>query len=126
MVKVALIGVFVTFLSLLLSREKREYGIVIGIGAGLLIFSLLLSQVGTVVGFLEELTGRLSVGDGYLGILLKLLGITYVAEFASSICRDAGYSSLAGQIELFAKISILALSIPTVTYILELVDEFLI
>jgi stage III sporulation protein AD len=125
MVKVALIGVFVTFLSLLLSREKREYGIVIGIGAGLLIFSLLLSQVGTVVGFLEELTGRLSVGDGYLGILLKLLGITYVAEFASSICRDAGYSSLAGQIELFAKISILALSIPTVTYILELVEEFL-
>jgi stage III sporulation protein AD len=125
MVKVALIGVFVTFLSLLLSREKREYGLVIGIGAGLLIFSLLLSQVGTVVGFLEELTDRLSVGDGYLGILLKLLGITYVAEFASSICRDAGYSSLAGQIELFAKISILALSIPTVTYILELVDEFL-
>jgi stage III sporulation protein AD len=125
MVKVALIGVFVTFLSLLLSREKSEYGIVIGIGAGLLIFSLLLSQVGTVIGFLEELTGRLSIGDGYLGILLKLLGITYVAEFASSICRDAGYSSLAGQIELFAKISILALSIPTVTYILELVDEFL-
>jgi stage III sporulation protein AD len=125
MVKVALIGVFVTFLSLLLSREKREYGLVIGIGAGLLMFSLLLSQVGTVVGFLEELTDRLSVGDGYLGILLKLLGITYVAEFASSICRDAGYSSLAGQIELFAKISILALSIPTVTYILELVDEFL-
>jgi stage III sporulation protein AD len=125
MVKVALIGVFVTFLSLLLSREKREYGIVIGIGAGILMFSLLLSQVETVVGFLEELTGRLSIGDGYLGILLKLLGITYVAEFASSICRDAGYSSLAGQIELFAKISILALSIPTVTYILELVDEFL-
>jgi stage III sporulation protein AD len=125
MVKVALIGVFVTFLSLLLSREKREYGIVVGIGAGLLMFSLLLSQVETVVGFLEELTGRLSIGDGYLGILLKLLGITYVAEFASSICRDAGYSSLAGQIELFAKISILALSIPTVTYILELVEEFL-
>jgi stage III sporulation protein AD len=125
MVKVALIGVVVTFLSLLLAREKSEYGILIGIGAGILIFSLLLEQVGTVVGFLEELIGRLPIGDGNLGILLKLLGITYVAEFASSICRDAGYSSIAGQIELFAKLTILALSIPTVTYILELLDEFL-
>jgi stage III sporulation protein AD len=125
MVKVALIGVVVTFLSLLLAREKSEYGILIGIGAGILIFSLLLEQVGTVVGFLENLIGRLPIGDGSLGILLKLLGITYVAEFASSICRDAGYSSIAGQIELFAKLTILALSIPTVTYILELLDEFL-
>jgi stage III sporulation protein AD len=125
MVKVAVIGVLVTFLSLLFQREKGEYAVLTGIGAGILIFSLLLTQVETVLTFLEELIGRLPIGDGYLGILLKLLGITYVAEFASSICRDAGYSSLAGQIELFAKLSILAMSIPGVTSVLELLDEFL-
>jgi stage III sporulation protein AD len=125
MIKVALVGVLATFLSLIVAREKSEYGILIGVGAGVLIFSLLLAQVQTVTAFLEDLFSRLSVGDGYLGILLKLLGITYVSEFASSICRDAGHSSLAGQIELFAKISILALSIPAVTYVLELLDEFL-
>jgi stage III sporulation protein AD len=125
MVKVAAIGILVTFLSLLFRREKGEYATLLGVGAGILIFALLLRQVETVVAFLAELTGRLPIEEGYLAILLKLLGITYIGEFASSICRDAGYGSIAGQIELFAKLSILALSIPGVTAVLELLDTFL-
>jgi stage III sporulation protein AD len=125
MVKVALVGVLVTFLSLLFKRERGEYTVLLGIAAGFLMFSMVLSQVGTVLDFLEELMESLPIEKGYLAILLKLLGITYIAEFASSICKDAGYGSLAGQIELFAKISILALGIPGVQYILKLLDAYL-
>jgi stage III sporulation protein AD len=125
MVKVALIGVLVTFLSLLFKRERGEYTVLLGIAAGFLMFSMVLSQVGTVLDFLEELMESLPIEKGYLAILLKLLGITYIAEFASSICKDAGYGSLAGQIELFAKISILALGVPGVSYVLKLLDAYL-
>jgi stage III sporulation protein AD len=125
MVKVALIGVLVTFLSLLFKRERGEYAVLLGIAAGFLMFSMVLSQVGTVLDFLEELMESLPVEKGYLAILLKLLGITYIAEFASSICKDAGYGSLAGQIEFFAKISILALGVPGVQYVLKLLDAYL-
>lgn len=42
-------------------------------------------------------------------VILKMVGITYIAEFASGICKDAGYQTIAGQIETFAKLTILAL-----------------
>ena len=56
--------------------------------------------------------------------LLKMLGIAYVAEFASSICKDAGHQSISGMIELFAKLSIVALSIPGLMFLIETLEQF--
>ena len=44
--------------------------------------------------------------------LLKMVGITYVAEFASGICRTQGMVPLGNQIEIFGKLSILGISMP--------------
>ena len=50
-----------------------------------------------------------------------MVGITYIAEFASGICKDAGYQTIAGQIETFVKLTILALGMPVLTALLETV-----
>ena len=126
MLKVGLIGILVTFLSMLCKKEKGEYAVLMGIGAVVLIFSFVLVQVQQAMDFLQTLINLLPLDGGALTILFKMLGITYIGEFASSICKDAGYTSLAGQIELFAKISILVLSIPCIGNILELLDSFLV
>ena len=125
MLKVGMIGILVAFLSMIFKREKGEYAILVGIGAVILIFVFVLTRVEQVMDFMQVLTDRLPMKEGYLVILFKMLGITYIGEFASSICKDAGYASLAGQIELFAKLSILVLSIPGITNILDLLDSFL-
>lgn len=125
MLKVGMIGILVAFLSMIFKREKGEYAILVGIGAVILIFASVLTRVEQVMDFMQVLTDRLPMEEGYLVILFKMLGITYIGEFASSICKDAGYASLAGQIELFAKLSILVLSIPGITNILDLLDSFL-
>lgn len=125
MLKVGMIGILVAFLSMIFKREKGEYAILVGIGAVILIFAFVLTRVEQVMDFMQVLTDRLPMEEGYLVILFKMLGITYIGEFASSICKDAGYASLAGQIELFAKLSILVLSIPGITNILDLLDSFL-
>ena len=54
----------------------------------------------------------------------SIVGITYVAEFAMNICKDAGYAAVGNQIELFAKLSILVLSIPVLTVFLETVGRY--
>ena len=54
-----------------------------------------------------------------------MTGITYIAEFASGICKDAGYGALGGQIEIFGKLSILAVSMPIVLALLETLQGFL-
>ena len=48
-----------------------------------------------------------------------MVGITYVAEFSMNVCKDAGYAAIANQIEVFAKISILAVSLPVFVAFLE-------
>ena len=73
----------------------------------------------------ERIQGYIRVNKVYLATLVKMIGITYVAEFAMNICKDAGYAAVGNQIELFAKLSILVLSIPVLTVFLETVGSFL-
>lgn len=96
----------------------------VGLAAGMLIFGAVLSCVHAFTELFYRLMERVPVEVEYLEQILKMLGITYVADFSANICRDAGYQAIAGQIELFAKISILVLSIPGIIYILEIVERF--
>ena len=61
----------------------------------------------------------------YLTMILKMIGITYVAEFAVNLCKDAGCQTIAGQIELFAKLSILVISMPVILAFMETIGELL-
>ena len=64
--------------------------------------------------------------DGtYLDTILKMLGITYITQFASDLCRDAGYSAISSQMELFARVSVLFLSFPVLLALVEMIGEVL-
>ena len=51
--------------------------------------------------------------------------LTYLAEFSSDLCKDAGAGALASQVELFGKLSILVLCMPIMTSLLETIEYFL-
>ena len=96
----------------------------IGIATGVVIFFYVLSQVQVIIEFISDLLEMVAMEETYFVQLLKMLGIAYVAEFASSICKDAGHNSISGMIELFAKISIVALSIPGILFLVETLERF--
>ena len=76
-----------------------------------------------------QLKGKSNEYGMYLILAASLLLFLYaagnIAEFASGICRDAGYGALGSQIEIFAKLSILAISMPVLLALLETLQEFL-
>ena len=78
-----------------------------------------------MTGFLENILAKIELEEGYYYQLIKMLGVAYVAEFASSICKDAGHQSIAGMIELFAKLSIVTLSVPGLLFLVETLEMFL-
>lgn len=123
MIKIGMIGIAAVFLALLLKKEKGELALLVGIVASVLIFGYTLSRISFILDFLRELMDTLPVDPALLKALLKMLGITYVADFSASVCREAGYGSVAGQIELFAKLSIVALSIPELWVLLRLIEQ---
>ena len=111
-------------LTTFLRRERAEISMLIGIVAGMMIFYYLLTQISVVVRFVTELLDLVAIEENFYMQLLKMLGVAYVAEFASSICRDAGQQSIAGMVELFARISIVALSIPGLVFLVETLEQF--
>lgn len=119
MIKIAAVGVAAVLMAMQLREMKPEYGMYLIFGTGLLIFFYAAKKLSFLAETLEELRTAASIDSQYLEILLKMLGISYLSEFAASLCRDGGYGSAAGQIELFGKLSILVVSMPVVRALLE-------
>lgn len=125
MIKIGMIGIAAILLAMPLRKEKGEFALLLILTAGMLIFVYSLACMQTVLDFLNGLIETLPIDAVYLVPLFKMLGITYVADFAASFCRESGYSSVAGQMELFAKLSIIALSIPELNYLVDVLENFL-
>lgn len=125
MIKIGLLGIVAVFLSLPLKKEKGEFALLIGVMAAAVIFLYALARIQVVVDFLSEMADTLPIEKTYLQALMKMLGITYIADFVCSICREAGYGSIGEQMEIFAKLSIIALSVPVLMYLVEVIDGFL-
>ncbi|MDE5802672.1 MAG: stage III sporulation AC/AD family protein, partial [Lachnospiraceae bacterium] len=64
-------------------------------------------------------------GEGYLGTLLKIVGITYICEFSAGICKDAGFAAVAGQIEVLGKLAVMFAGLPVLFAVLEQIQSFL-
>ena len=91
----------------------------------LLIFLGILGQLQVITEAIARIGGYIRLDGAYMGTLIKMLGVTYIAEFSSGICRDAGYQTIAQQIEIFGKLTILVLSLPVLLALLETIGEFL-
>lgn len=124
-VQIALLGVSGTLLAIQFKGGKTEYGIYICAGISLLIFFSVIGRISVVAERLQEITAYIDLAPVYIEMLLRMLGITFVAEFSSALCRDAGYQTIAQQIEVFAKLAVLVLGLPVVFSLLEMIKDFL-
>ena len=125
-IQIALLGVVGTLLALQFKSGKSEYGIYVSLAVSLFLFLCMLSRLEIFVRTVKKIANYIKLDAGQMGILLKMAGVTYVAEFASGICKDAGYQNIAVQIEIFTKLPILAIGMPVLLALLELIGDFLI
>ena len=125
-IQIALFGVVGTLLALQFKSGKSEYGIYVSLARSLFLFLCMLSRLEIFVQTVKKIADYIKLDAGQMSILLKMAGVTYVAEFASGICKDAGYQNIAVQIEIITKLTILAIGMPVLLALLELIGDFLI
>ena len=125
-IQIAHFGVVGTLLALQFKSGKSEYGIYVSLAVSLFLFLCMLSRLEIFVQTVKKIADYIKLDAGQMSILLKMAGVTYVAEFASGICKDAGYQNIAVQIEIFTKLTILAIGMPVLLALLELIGDFLI
>lgn len=123
--KIGIMGIVAAIVATFLKKERAELSTMIGIVTGIVIFFYILTELSVVTEFLSDILAKINLEETYYFQLIKMLGVAYVAEFASAICKDAGHQSIAGMIELFAKLSIVTLSIPGLLFLVETLEMFL-
>ena len=122
---IGILGIAGALLAVELKGLKGEYGIYLVAAVGLVIFFYVITKLKTVIETIRQVQSYIRLNRMYLEVLLKMIGITYIAEFSSGICKDAGYGSLGSQIEIFGKLSVLAVSMPILLALLDTVQQFL-
>ena len=124
-VTISIIGIAAVLMAVQLKGLKGEYGIYLAAAAGLVIFFYSAGKLQVIVEVARRIEEYIKINNVYLTTLLKMIGITYIAEFSAGICKDAGYGALGTQIEIFGKLSILAVSMPILLALLETLKVFL-
>lgn len=125
MLRIGIMGVAGTLLAVQFKSGKSEYGIYITVVLSLIIFFGVLGRLETLVEAMKGIGRFIQMDQAYIGTLIKMLGITYIAEFSSGICKDAGYQTIASQIEIFGKLAVMILSMPILLTLLDTIRGFL-
>lgn len=123
-IKIALLGVLSVLLALQFKILRPEYASYIGVACGGLICVFIVEYLARVFQEFGQLQQYVAANREYLNILLKMIGITYICEFSAGICRDAGFQTIAGQIEVFGKVCILLFGLPIVLSLMKTIGSF--
>ncbi len=125
MIKIAVLGIVATFLSLIIKKEKPELSLLICLACAICIFTYSITQMKQIIDFIKNLIDILPIDSVYFVQMMKMLQVAYMAEFASSICKESGREVLAGQISFFAKIAIVIISIPSMLFMADTLGKIL-
>lgn len=125
MLKTALLGILTIIIAMAMRQGKAEYATFVSFTGSILIAWIAVRLLDGITGSLERLERLLHLDMEYVALLMKIIGVTYLSEFSSSLCRDAGYSAVAGQIELVGKLTILTIGMPIVLALFELMVDMI-
>lgn len=123
--QVVALAVVAVVLIVVIRQERPELALQISIAVGLGIVVFVIWKLVGIIRILEGLAQRAQLNMVYLSALLKIIGIAYVAEFGTQVCRDAGENALAFKVELAGKVMILILAVPIISSIVDTVQRLL-
>ena len=123
--QIAAFGLLAASIVVLVRAYRPEMALQISIVAGLLLLIYIVAQVSGILTSLQAISEKYGVNSAYIGILIKIIGIAYIAQFACEICKDAGESAMASKVELGGRIMILAAALPAAVTLLDMVAALL-
>lgn len=124
-IKIIGIGLISLIIIIILKQYKPDFAIYISILAGAIIILLVMDKLSSIVSLMSSLQNKANMNNQFLVILLKITGIAFLTEYASSIRKDAGESAIATKIDLGGKVLIIAISIPIIQALLELIIKIM-
>lgn len=112
-------------LSLMLKSLYPVYGALLSIAVCVLIIACSVGKINSIILYISEINEYLGIEKMYISVLIKMIGVTYIAGFASDICKDSGHQAMASQIQIFGKLTIMAVCMPIFVNLLEAIRSII-
>ncbi len=117
-----LIGVL---LAIKLKHLGSPLWVYLSLALSVFVLFYIINRLSFVMDFLNEILEDIGLESGYFEILIKIVGISYLCEFASNLCKESGFLSVASQIEIGGKLTMLVMSMPILLAIIDTVTSVL-
>ncbi len=113
------------FAAIILKKDRPEYSTLVIILVSLMIALQLLDIMKECIREVSAWGILLQENVQYIKLFLKIIGITYLCDFTSNMCKDAGYSSLSNHVELMGKVMIMLAGMPIIKTMLGMIQEII-
>lgn len=124
-IKIVAIGLITCIATMIIKPIRSDFSVLIAILGGVIILFMVINYLTGIFAVLTDLVSITGLNNNLYSLLLKIVGIGYLVEFASGICSDTGNNSLGDKILFGGKIIIMAMAFPIVLNILEIIMEIL-
>lgn len=121
-VAIAIIG---TLLAITVKPYKNEFAILISIATCALILVEITFGITELFSGFHSIMSSSLIDMRYFEVVIKIIGIAYVTQFASEICKDAGQNSIAIKVEFAGKVMVMVFTLPILSDFLTVVISVL-
>lgn len=119
--KAAAAAIIVSIIALGLKKNNASISTVLIIGGSIFIFFVIVSTVVSIISDVQSIFSFTGADYTYLKVILKCLAVSLIAQFSADICSDASNQALANQIIFAGKLTIVAMSMPILKAVLEII-----
>ena len=110
---------------LILSKQEKEIGLLLSVLVCCMLGVLAISYLEPMMELIKNLRITAQLDGELLEILMKAVGVGFLAEIAGMVCTDAGNGTLGKVLQFLGSAVILWMSIPLFQRLLELVASIL-
>lgn len=119
LVKIIFIAVITIIFSIIVSKFIPEFKIYMTLTFGLLVTFLLLDELRVYLQEFISIFNKYAIKKDNFSIILKIVGIAYICDFTSLLCKDLDYESIGKKIEIAGKLIILIYSVDVIKIFLD-------
>ena len=119
------VGLLTAVAALLLRGTKPELSFAVTIVGGVILLIFAIDVMAETFGIFAQIGEQTGIDSALIKILLKIIAIGYLIEFAAGIVEDFGSKSIADKLVLAGKVIIFTVSVPIVQTLVTLIGNFL-
>lgn len=119
------IGIIGIFAAVTVKEQHPAIGICVSLAAGVMILTGIAPKLFCIIDALSEICGKNETIGRYFSLILRVTGVAYLTQLASSLAKDAGEEAISKKLELAGKVCALALTMPALENLMELITEAL-